>query len=102
MLRRDYGKPGLSVSSIAAKLGRTQCALRPADQSGTTGHRRSFPAQLGERLHHAWQAVRMLSPMARIESRPFSRFHWKREVRFREQLPETAWIWLAIGYEHAR
>jgi hypothetical protein len=27
-----------------------------------------------------------------LEPRPFSRFHWKSEVRFREQLPETAVI----------
>jgi integrase len=31
---------------------------------------------------------------------PFSRFHWKREVRCREQLAET--IWLAIGHVQAR
>src|SRR5215510_3870491 len=36
VLRRDYGKPGLSVSSIAAKLGRTQCAL----PRGSIGHNR--------------------------------------------------------------
>jgi hypothetical protein len=31
-----------------------------------------------------------LSILRREVARPFSRFHWKREVRVREQLPETA------------
>ena len=37
-----------------------------------------------------------------IGSRPFSRFHWKREVRFANSYQRRLRIWLATGHEHAR
>jgi hypothetical protein len=44
-------------------------------------------------LHWEWEVPDILEQnhlLDKEESRPFSRFHWKREVRLREQLVETA------------
>ena len=55
--------------------------------------RRGYPSFIAAAQETDW---------AYKNARPFSRFHWKREVRFANSYRRPLRIWLAVGHENAR